>query len=466
MTPRRVIVGALVTTLVAGAAWGQVSPAERFDRGVRLAAEGDPRAAMVEFRAAYEATQSPQVLFNIAGVHEQLNQYVEAEEALERYQRLARPDAVARHREEIVAALARLHTRIGTLLLRPLPLDAACTLDGEAVGAGATSQGVRVSVGPHTVRCEAPGYEPRTHTVSARGEASAEVPVRLERRTASLAVRYALRGAEVRVDGVPVGSTPLREPLTVAEGRHRVELRHPGYESVVVEVEARGGGAQVEATPRWLDPVPREQGAWLTVRASEPGALSSLDGRRIDADATAPVPPGFHRLRVERGDFVPVEREVELAPGERRELALRLEPTPGHREQYLRGARSRRRLWIGLGISGLVAAAAGGVWFGTTLPALLDANARFDANDATFRACGVNDCPGGADRYGALRDAAAKESQALLPQVVVGAVLLGAGLAALATAAVIAADAPPLDRFERAPTWHIGLGGAGLSLRF
>lgn len=466
MTPRRVALAPLVASLVASSAWGQVSPAERFDRGVRLAAEGDPRAAMAEFRAAYEATQSPQVLFNIAGVHEQLNQYVEAEDALERYQRLARPDAVARHREEIVAALARLHSRIGTLLLRSSPPDVACTLDGEAVAPGALSQGARVSVGPHTVRCEAPGYEPATRTVSARGEADTEVQVRLARRRATLAVRYPLRGAEVRVDGEVVGSTPLREPLAVAEGRHRVELRHPGYEVVVVEVDALGGGAAVEATPRWLDPVPREQGAWLTVRTSEPGALSTLDGRRIDADATAPVPPGFHRLRVELGDFVPVEREVELAVGERRELALRLAPTSGHREQYLRGASARRRLWVGLGVSGLVAAAAGGVWFGLTLPALLDANARFDANDAAFRACGVSSCPDGADRYSALRDAAANESHGLLPHVIVGAALLGAGLAALATAAVLAADAPSLDRFERAPTWHIGLGGAGLSLRF
>jgi len=69
----------LALALAPSAAAAQsVSTSEHFDRGVHLSGEGDLRGALAEFRAAYDASQNPEVLFNLAATHENLNEYVEA----------------------------------------------------------------------------------------------------------------------------------------------------------------------------------------------------------------------------------------------------------------------------------------------------------------------------------------------------------------------------------------------------
>ncbi len=134
------------------------TPRERFGRAVELAAEGDYRTALHEFRAVYELTRNPEVLFNIAAAHEQLNQYAEALEAVERFERLAPPAAVQRHREDLAGAMMRLASRVGSVLLTVTPPEARCTVDGAERPRDALSAGLRVSIGPRAVRCEAPSF--------------------------------------------------------------------------------------------------------------------------------------------------------------------------------------------------------------------------------------------------------------------------------------------------------------------
>jgi serine/threonine-protein kinase len=75
--------------------------------------------------------------------------------------------------------------------------------------------------------------------------------------------------------------------------------------------------APVAPAPRSVAPVPAEPG-YLSVNAIPWGSVY-LDGRPIgntpQLDVT--VPPGTHRLRVERDGFRPYERAIEVAPGQR-----------------------------------------------------------------------------------------------------------------------------------------------------
>jgi hypothetical protein len=68
-----------------------------------------------------------------------------------------------------------------------------------------------------------------------------------------LRVQATPAGAEVLLDGEPVGTTPYR--ATVAPGRHAVEIRHPGYRPHLQTVDVSPAGAleialQVQLEPR------------------------------------------------------------------------------------------------------------------------------------------------------------------------------------------------------------------------
>lgn len=442
-----------------------VSAAERFDLAVRLATEGDLRAALVEFRAAFDGSQNPAVLFNIAAVHERLNEYVEAEETLARYERLAAPREFVAHRAQVVAALARLRSRIGTLRVVVEAPGATCALDGVPRAVADLRAGLRASAGRHALRCEAEGYDPAARDVDVRGLDATEVTLAPARRSGSLSVTASVEGAEVRVDGALVGTTPLPTPLRVEEGSRRVEVRLVGHERVTADVIVRGA-ARLDATLRWRDPVPDAEGAWLVVRTSEPGATITVDGRRVAVDGSQAVPPGRRRLRVERRLFTTVERDVDLALGARRLVEVQLAPTQGFRASWVADAQARRRRWVAVLSAGAAAAVAGGVWFGLTTAAWLDADARFEENQRLFNGCGTTACPLSRAEYGARRDLAAEETASLIPQMGVAAGLTVVGVGAVIAGVVLAAGAPDPQRFERAPTWHIGLGGAGVAVRF
>lgn len=450
----------------ASLAFAQGDPAERFDRGVRLASEGDHRGALAEFRAAYDATRNPEVLFNIAASHERLNEYAEAEEVLGRYERLSPPSAFARHRAEVVAAQQRLRERVGVLRVQTPLRELSCTLDGAARTRAELVGGVRASMGRRLLRCDAEGYERFERSVELGGEETIEVEVSPARRRAALQVVSALAGAELRIDGALIGRTPFDAPVSVSEGRHSVELSHPGYESARAELDVGADGARFEPRMRWREPVPEEEAAWLEVRASEPGSVATLDGRRHAGDGSVAVPPGSHRLRVEREGFLAVERDLILTLGGRARESLQLAPTPAFRDSYLRGARAARTRWVALIASGLAATVGGAVWFGLTLPGFLDANQRSEENARLFNACGTAVCPLTAPQYGAMRDAAAREADALQPQVIVAGALLGVGVTALVVGAVLAADAPSPQRFDAPSSWHFSASLSGLRLDF
>lgn len=66
----------------------------------------------------------------------------------------------------------------------------------------------------------------------------------LERRTAHLMITSNVSGAEVLVDDVVVGRTPLDAALLVDAGVHRVTLRYPGYQPRTSRVILAGGDEQ------------------------------------------------------------------------------------------------------------------------------------------------------------------------------------------------------------------------------
>ncbi len=461
----RSAVVALALALAPSLAGAQTVPAsEHFDRGVRLSGEGDLRGALTEFRAAYELSQNPEVLFNLAATHENLNEYVEARDLMERYQRLAPPTAVARHRADIVAALARLASRIGTIALSVDAPDASVELDGAA--RRDWRDGLPASVGRRRLVVTAPGREAFRAEIDVLGGQRTIVSTTLPPTRSTLQVVCDLAGASVRVDGREVARTPTESPIAIAEGHHSVEVAHPGYETFRTEVDAVGAGARVTATMRWADPVPESDGAHLVLRASEPGAHATLDGHQVPMDGSVAVPPGRHALWVGREEFLPVTRSIELAPRARTRLDLRLEPTPAHRAEVEGQSRRMRTLgWVGAGVGGAVFVG-GAIWMGLAVPQYTESVNAHDANLEVIESC----ARGLGVRPLAVCAAAQADNNAIDARLggertaaIVSGVITGVGVAAAVTGVILLLNAPASDRFERAPTWYLGLAPGGLS---
>ncbi len=437
-----------------------LTPREHFDRAVRLSAEGDMRAGLIEFRAAYEGSQNPEVLFNIAAAHERLNEYVEARDVLERYQRLAPPDAVARHREEIVSALTRLATRIGTLRVRAEAPGIVLSIDGVERRESEWRGGIAVSAGVRRVRAIAPGFEPVETQVEVTGNGNVEVGLDMQRVRSSVQVEANIRGAAVLVDGREVGRTPLPGPVSVTEGRHRVVVRYPGYDPVEAEVDARGAGATVNARLRWAEFIPEAEGSRLVVRTNETGGYSTLDGHRVPMDGSVTVPPGPHVLRVIRSDFLPVERNIDLTPGQRTSMDVMLRPTDGYRENFVGTA--RRQLVLGsvlTGIGGAILLGAG-IWVGSEYAAQGADDERIAVIDVQLNNCrmGVACPPEQSTALLAERQAITDSGDSVTNALIAGGIMSGTGLAVAIVGVAILVNGQDHRRFDRPPVWRVGFG--------
>jgi TonB family protein len=121
---------------------------------------------------------------------------------------------------------------LGTIKVESQPSGATVTI-GEAKGTTPFELGDLV-LGPHEVRLEMRGYEPRTESVTLTPEApTAGVKATLTRLAPVMGTADILStpfGAAVLLDGTRVGETPLID-LKVRPGNHRVDVEKEGYES-------------------------------------------------------------------------------------------------------------------------------------------------------------------------------------------------------------------------------------------
>jgi len=103
-----------------------------------------------------------------------------------------------------------------------------------------------------------------------RTKVEADIKV-LEGRVATLHVSSGVAGAEVLVDDVVVGKTPLAAPIVVSAGRHKITVRHEGAENVSRDVALAGE----EVAELALDPIIPK--AMPPPSSAENGVLAASD---------------------------------------------------------------------------------------------------------------------------------------------------------------------------------------------
>ncbi|MCA9641564.1 MAG: PEGA domain-containing protein [Myxococcales bacterium] len=344
-----------------GAQDARTEARERFDRGLRLTDQGDVEGALAEFQRAYALVPHPRVLYNIGLVQASAGRMVEAFDALETV--LKDPTGLGPEQLEHARSMReRVLARIAYIRVEVNADDAEVELAGESHKL--TSKPLRVTSGRHFLTVSAPGRGAQRVSLSVAGGETRVVKVTLEAHQAAqalLRVNCTLPDAEVRVDGAVLGETPLPAPLSVQPGNHVVELTREGYVAVRRKIAFGSAvAAELDACPRVDTRALRRSGGRLDVRVREDNAVIWVDDEVIQSTSLV-VPPGKHRLRVERAGFVSFEREVDVPRGGYR-VDVELIPDASYRRDY-RDAALSQRTWGWVGVGGGAAIGVGAVAF-------------------------------------------------------------------------------------------------------
>jgi hypothetical protein len=202
-------------------------------------------------------------------------------------------------------------TRItGTVEISSTPRGAAIRVDGESTGLTTPAVLSGLSATRHEVELILAGYEPIRENLEVFGDSSRAVAFDLMKKTGSLSIVSRPSGAEVRIDGVFVGTTPYVEPA-VEYGIHLLRISKPTHHIYEREVSISNPSDKVEIELVELAP-------GKVVFSIQPYADVFVDGALIWEDIThreKDLPPGWHHIRLEHPEFGVHVDSVEVESG-------------------------------------------------------------------------------------------------------------------------------------------------------
>jgi hypothetical protein len=237
--------------------WIGVAPPERearhlFAQGEAAYRAGQYEAAATAWNRAYELSGRGVILYNVAQAYDRLGRFAEERQALEQF--LAQTTGPEAQRAEAARRVEELEARAlfdeGQAAYHEGRYEAALeawTRAYELSGRGEILYNVAQAYGrlgrfleeKHALErflAEPTGPESYRTGAAARIEA-------LDARVArtAIVIDAELDGAEVFVDGEPVGRLPLDGPLHVEPGRHDVTAQHEGYVDASTSVSVDPG---------------------------------------------------------------------------------------------------------------------------------------------------------------------------------------------------------------------------------
>ncbi len=225
------------------------------------------------------------------------------------------------------------------LVVRPTPA-ARVMLDGRGQGSGSEVEVPDLPAGSVPLRVEADGFEPwlGTATLVAGGTTTVEAslnPMVVEEPVV-LSITSRPTGAQVRVDGVGVGTTPTTYRLTTGRPQARVTFQRAGFSEQAVALSGLKPGTRrsvsvvlVPGTGRVATATAAPTTGTLRVLVSGASWASvEVDGAPLGRNAPlagARLSAGPHTIRVRNeGDRIDHTETIEIPPGG--EVTLRVSP--------------------------------------------------------------------------------------------------------------------------------------------
>lgn len=192
------------------------------DNGIKLYQDGNYLAALVEFRAAYDARPKASPLVNIALCYKAKFNYPKAIETLE--------TALARHGDTMDAsdkqaaegAIADMRALLAYASVELTPKQATLLVDGEEQAPGAADKPIPLGPGAHQIAARADGYAPSEQLVTVASGEHPKVKLALVPDKGWVVVRAVDPRQNIAIDQRAVGTGEWSGLLT--PGLHVVQI--------------------------------------------------------------------------------------------------------------------------------------------------------------------------------------------------------------------------------------------------
>lgn len=259
--------------------------------------------------------------------------FAQSEQGEEGFQRSFRIVVRPVPQEQWVTATAYYETTSGRsrgrseaqLQVRSQPSGAEVYLDGQRQGT--TPLRLDARPGRRDLEIRRSGYDSYHETLQLRPGESHRIEASLQRsrRTGFVRFESSPSGAEVRIDGRRIGTTPIGERELDA-GQYQVTFSRSGYQDEQITLQVRAGEertvrAQLTETQGRLRVRGNVGGAQVFLDGRSEGTLSSGSGELlIDS-----LDPGTYQVTVVAPGFDSVVEDVRIRAGETRDLRVRQE---------------------------------------------------------------------------------------------------------------------------------------------
>ncbi len=157
----------------------QQEAADRYERAIKLYAEGEYRLALIEMQRAYDLAPSFQVRFNLGQIHQQLGSFSKALDELERYLVEGGDDVGKERRDQVHREIAGLKLKVARLRVNVNQPGAVVLLDGSRLGVTPFADSIRVDAGEHRLKVEKDGFVSREEPLILAGGDDRTVDVAL-----------------------------------------------------------------------------------------------------------------------------------------------------------------------------------------------------------------------------------------------------------------------------------------------
>jgi formylglycine-generating enzyme required for sulfatase activity len=197
-------------------------------------------------------------------------------------------------------------------------------IDGRPAGAVA-GEPLEVAPGRRRIEIRGDRYQPAAADVDVEGcDRIQEIALALAPNWSGVSLSSAPAGAAVKVDGRPLGKTPVE--LELAAGAHDIEISFDRFKTWRGRVEV-GAGQPATLPEVRLEPADGR----LAIRSRPAGASVLVDGRYVgQTPVEVEVGPGKeHEIQLTKSGFEPARQKVAVAGGEIKGLDVLLTAQEG-----------------------------------------------------------------------------------------------------------------------------------------
>lgn len=225
------------------AAAKKAEAADHYKKGVALFKEGDFGAALAEFRAAYQAVPSFEVLYNLGLTERRLFKYGQAVRTLNRYLEEGGKKVPADRRVSVESELSQIRTLTSKVTVKVEGAPATIFADGEEVGKTPLAEPILLGPGKHSIRGVREGDPDAEQTFELASGGALEVVLSFKPKApqgpVEITVETDPRDAVLMLDGKLAGLSPTKLELT--PGSHELIAELDGYQSTRTDVVVEPG---------------------------------------------------------------------------------------------------------------------------------------------------------------------------------------------------------------------------------